>query len=234
MHNDWSTGQSIFIKVYAHKLVISNRSIVDKGWTVEKHSSRHINPLISSVFSKAGFVEKFGTGISKILDACKNEGNPEPIFDTASDGFDFTVTFEVSELYLALEKYRESLDPKSGFVDYKKVIASIDSGTMKYPDSSIKNLVSTTSDPDGTNDPNIDPNDDTDTVPDGVIIPAPDDESPEITEAEAARARFAHESHPEWYRTVPVKQQISIKIDKDILEALKAEGKGYQTRINKI
>ena len=49
---------------------------------------------------------------------------------------------------------------------------------MKYPDSSIKNLVSTTSDPDGTNDPNIDPNDpdcgpndDTDTVPDGVIIP---------------------------------------------------------------
>ena len=67
-----------------------------------------------------------------------------------------------------------------------------------------------------------------------AIIPAPDDESPEITETEAARARFAHESHPEWYRTVPVKQQIPIKIDKDILEALKAEGKGYQTRINKI
>ena len=67
-----------------------------------------------------------------------------------------------------------------------------------------------------------------------AIIPAPDDESPEITKTEAARARFAHESHPEWYGTVPVKQQISIKIDKDILEALKAEGKGYQTRINKI
>ena len=67
-----------------------------------------------------------------------------------------------------------------------------------------------------------------------AIIPAPDDESPEITETEAVRARFAHESHPKWYRTVPVKQQIFIKIDKDILEALKTEGKGYQTRINKI
>ena len=67
-----------------------------------------------------------------------------------------------------------------------------------------------------------------------AMIPAPDDESSEITETEAARARFAHESHPEWYSTVPVKQQISIKIDNDILEALKAEGKGYQTRINKI
>ena len=55
-----------------------------------------------------------------------------------------------------------------------------------------------------------------------AIIPAPDDESPEITETEAARARFARESHPEWYRTVPIKQQISIKIDKDVLEVVKA------------
>ena len=38
----------------------------------------------------------------------------------------------------------------------------------------------------------------------------------------------------EWYRVTPVKQQICIKIDKDVLDALKAEGKGYQTRINKI
>lgn len=32
-----------------------------------------------------------------------------------------------------------------------------------------------------------------------AIIPAPDDESPEIMETDAARAQFAHESHPEWY-----------------------------------
>ena len=47
-------------------------------------------------------------------------------------------------------------------------------------------------------------------------------------------AHLAHISHPEWYRTVPLKQRISINIDKDVLDALKAEGKGYQTRINKI
>ena len=66
------------------------------------------------------------------------------------------------------------------------------------------------------------------------IVPSPDEESPEITPEQAKKAHLAHESHPEWFRTVPVKQQISIKIDKDVLEALKAEGKGYQTRINKI
>lgn len=67
-----------------------------------------------------------------------------------------------------------------------------------------------------------------------AIIPDVDEEAPEITPAQAARARLAHESHPQWYRITPVKQQICIKIDKDVLDALKAEGKGYQTRINRI
>ena len=67
-----------------------------------------------------------------------------------------------------------------------------------------------------------------------AIVPTVDEEAPEITSEQAARARLAHGSHPEWYRVTPVKQQICIKIDKDVLDALKAEGKGYQTRINKI
>ena len=37
-----------------------------------------------------------------------------------------------------------------------------------------------------------------------------------------SRVCFAHESHLEWYSTVPVQQQISIKIDKDVLEVVKA------------
>ena len=32
-----------------------------------------------------------------------------------------------------------------------------------------------------------------------AITPSPDEESPEITETDVARAQFAHESHPEWY-----------------------------------
>ena len=44
-----------------------------------------------------------------------------------------------------------------------------------------------------------------------AITPAPDDDAPEITGAEATRARFAHESHPEWCLTVPKKLHISKK-----------------------
>lgn len=128
MHNDWSSGQPIQIKVYDHKLIISNRSILGTGWTVENHISRHINPLVSNTFSKAGLVEKFGTGISKMLDACEEEGNPIPQFHTSPDGYDFSVTFQASNLYHALEKYREHLDPNGGFVDYRKVLAMMKAG----------------------------------------------------------------------------------------------------------
>lgn len=41
-----------------------------------------------------------------------------------------------------------------------------------------------------------------------AIPPVPYD-TPEITGTETARAHFAHESHPEWYLTVPKKQHIS-------------------------
>lgn len=35
-----------------------------------------------------------------------------------------------------------------------------------------------------------------------------------------------------WYR--PVKKQLTVRVDSDILEWLKQKGAGYQTRINKL
>ena len=124
MHNDWSSGQSILIKVYDHSLSILNRAIIDENWTVEHHKSRHINPLISNAFNKAGLVEKFGTGITKMIDACKDGGNPAPLFEAGADGMDFCVTFKASKIYRALEKYREL--NKDAVVDYRKVLAQMD------------------------------------------------------------------------------------------------------------
>lgn len=64
-----------------------------------------------------------------------------------------------------------------------------------------------------------------------AIIPAPDDESPEITETEAARARFAHESHPEWYRTVPVKQLVD---DIFVLDIMRKDMKHDDPRLQSV
>jgi len=49
------------------------------------------NPLIASLLHRAGYIEKMGTGISRIKNALTAAGEPEPIF--SFDSF-FTVTFK--------------------------------------------------------------------------------------------------------------------------------------------
>ena len=40
--------------------------------------------------------------------------------------------------------------------------------------------------------------------------------------------------NPQYFKVIPKKKAISIKIDMDVLEAIKKDGPGYQTRINSI
>ena len=100
MPNDWSAGQPITIKVFDLKMEISNRSVLPAGWTMENHDSLHINPLISNVFKYAGFVEKFGTGIPKMLNACKVDGNPEPEYKVYEKSI--SLVLKSSEKYMLL------------------------------------------------------------------------------------------------------------------------------------
>jgi uncharacterized protein (DUF4415 family) len=50
---------------------------------------------------------------------------------------------------------------------------------------------------------------------------------PELTDEEFKNAKRGH-----FYR--PVKQQITARVDADVLDWLKAQGRGYQSRINAI
>ena len=100
MHNDWSVCQPITIKVFDLKMEISNRSVLPAGWTMKNHDSMHINPLISNAFKYAGFVEKFGTGIPKMLNACKADGNPEPEYRVYEKSI--SLILKPSEKYMLL------------------------------------------------------------------------------------------------------------------------------------
>ena len=100
MHNDWSACQPITIKVFDLKMEISNRSVLPAGWTMENHDSLHINPLISNTFKYAGFVEKFGTGIPKMLNACKADGNPVPVYKVYEKSI--SLVLKPSEKYMLL------------------------------------------------------------------------------------------------------------------------------------
>ena len=114
MHCDWSSCQPITIKVFDLKMEISNRSVLPQDWTIKHHNSMHINPLISNAFKYAGFVEKFGTGIPKMINACHRNGNPEPEFSVYDKSI--SLTLKPSSKYMELVKklYGENVGENVG------------------------------------------------------------------------------------------------------------------------
>ena len=58
-----------------------------------------------------------------------------------------------------------------------------------------------------------------------------DDDIPEFSDSDLKGFAPAQGGY---FKVTPIKKAISIKIDLDVLEALKAQGKGYQTGINSI
>lgn len=59
-----------------------------------------------------------------------------------------------------------------------------------------------------------------------------DAENPPLNDNELEAFQPAINRHPEWFR--PKKADVHLKIDLDVLEAFKAKGRGYQTRINEV
>lgn len=158
MHSDWSVGEPILIRVFNTSLDISNRAVLLPEWSIDDHRSFQLNPLISETFEKAGFVEKFGTGISKIVSACKENGNKIPSFEVTSGGKEMTVEFSASKLYIAIEEYRDNLERKGSFIDYRNVVELMNSGKLHDPDYD-------------SNDPDYDPNLAPDSMPKNVTLP---------------------------------------------------------------
>ena len=76
-----------------------------------KHSSHPRNILLASVFYKAGFIETWGRGISKICNAFKAIGIEEPVFKQSEGGM--LVTFKRNYPTMTNEKsHSRTNDPK--------------------------------------------------------------------------------------------------------------------------
>lgn len=105
-HKDYSSGSPIQIKVYKDGLFIWNDGEMPNNWTIETllitHASKSRNPDISNTFFRAGMVESWGRGISKILDECAKENVPKPTFDLSMGGVDARFTPKISESNITL------------------------------------------------------------------------------------------------------------------------------------
>jgi ATP-dependent DNA helicase RecG len=86
VHRDYSNTSNLQIKVYSEKLVMTNGASLPEGLTAEDLSQPHpslpTNPVIASVFYKAGFIENWGRGTIDINNYCIEQGLPKPQFAT--------------------------------------------------------------------------------------------------------------------------------------------------------
>jgi ATP-dependent DNA helicase RecG len=88
-------GSTIQIRVFDDRLSIWNEGGLPFGLSLEdlksEHSSRPRNPLIANACFFAGYIDTWGRGTLKIIDACLKAGLPEPAIREMNGGVQITV-----------------------------------------------------------------------------------------------------------------------------------------------
>lgn len=94
-HKDYSSGIPIQISVYNHKIIFWNEGQLPENWTIDKlmqkHPSKPFNPDIANVLFRAGYIESWGRGTIKIINACKTHKIAPPIFANTPPDFEVTL-----------------------------------------------------------------------------------------------------------------------------------------------
>jgi ATP-dependent DNA helicase RecG len=81
VHRDYM-GSSVQVRIYDDKFSIWNEGTLPEGLSLEAlkrpHPSRPRNPLIADVCFKGGYIDSWGRGTLKIINACRDAELPEP------------------------------------------------------------------------------------------------------------------------------------------------------------
>jgi ATP-dependent DNA helicase RecG len=113
------------------------------------HRSKPRNPLLADVCFKAGYIDSWGRGTIKIIEACQNVGLPEPILKEEQGGF-LSMIFKSTEKVRRkdIEVTEETKGPLSVFRD--KYGESTEKVRRKYGENAEKILASMYVNPDIT------------------------------------------------------------------------------------
>ncbi|POY36783.1 transcriptional regulator [Solitalea longa] len=138
-HKDYASGIPIQISVYKDKLQIWNEGHLPLNWTLKtilmKHPSKPSNPDIANTFFRAGMIESWGRGISKIISECQKVNLPIPQYATDFGGL--MITFSASE---SSEKSTEKSTEKSMEKSMGKSMGKIVGLIQENPNITIADL----------------------------------------------------------------------------------------------
>ena len=103
-HRDYEISANVQVRIFDDRIEIWGCGHLPEPLTVEDLKQRHRsilrNPLIGKCFFWIKFIEQWGTGTNRIIDACLNHGLPEPVFEELSGSLVVTLRKRITEEFL--------------------------------------------------------------------------------------------------------------------------------------
>ena len=105
LHRDYEVNSCIKLYIFPNRIFIENPG----GYVGGRPQSfplktEYRNPILASVLKNYGFVEMFGVGLSRAIDACESGNNKIDINYTDSDSFSVTIFSNQSIRTQTMEK----------------------------------------------------------------------------------------------------------------------------------
>lgn len=96
IHREYRSSADSIVKIYDHKIEFYNpgklpESISTEDLLSNNYKSSPRNKLIADFCKSIGWMEKYGSGIRRILHAMQQQGLPQPVFQNITDGFMVTI-----------------------------------------------------------------------------------------------------------------------------------------------
>ncbi len=117
VHRDYSLPSPVYIEIHEDKVIVENPGELPEPLTLEdlkkKHRSIPRNPLIANVFFLAGYIERWGTGTNRMIEACIRSGLREPEFYERKGFFGVVFYLERSEKEMEIIRLLEKRERTS-------------------------------------------------------------------------------------------------------------------------
>lgn len=96
VHRDYMSSNDSVIKIFDDHISFFNPGNLPDGLTIDllikgDYSPSIRNKQIASVFKESGIIEKYGSGIKRVLEAFNTYELPQPVFEEIQKGFKVTV-----------------------------------------------------------------------------------------------------------------------------------------------
>jgi predicted HTH transcriptional regulator len=95
VHADYAErGTPISVSLFSDRLEVENPGLLPFGLTlgdIQEGSSKLRNRVVGRVFKELGLIEQWGSGIQRMIGACREAGLADPVFEERAAGFRVTI-----------------------------------------------------------------------------------------------------------------------------------------------